>query len=548
MQRATYNPMAKEKVTWFSMWFLASIASFGVAFFPLFYRLVDSRNKHFEREAELEEQIAEFMREQGKEPPAAAGVWRQRNAAVWAASIILIVPVFVLLYSLSKDMLVHEKHQDAFLAAAFPERMFMPQTIPIKKYALITIVTLGIGGIYWLYKLTNIYNAHYEAQWKVEPEIARLMEETKLESPCNKKRFVSHGGDVWGFSRKFNIPLEKVLDFSGPINFLGPAPKAVEAVKDYANLIRFYPDPDPVDLKQEIAQYVGHGVAAENVILGNGSIELIYMITEAFEGKFKAVIPVPSFSEYEKAVLRVGGDVIFVQLPFNFMLETENIKKAITDDTKIVYICNPHSPSGTLYSRETILDLVAFCQKKGIIVSVDENYIEFAPQGEQATVAGDVKDYPNLFVIRSVTKFYGMPGIRFGYAIAAESLIDKLQTVRQPWSINGLAGNATLAAFKDTAFIEDTKSTIAREKAALAKAIMEIGGLHAFPSETNFLLVKITAPNLTSTELREQLGREGLLIRDCCTFVGLDNTYFRVTVRSADDNMRLITALKNKVK
>ncbi len=530
------------------MWFLAAIASFGIAFFPLFYRLVDSRNKHFEREAELEAQISEFMRKQGKEPPAAASAWRQRNAAVWAASIILVVPAFVLLYLLSRDMVVHEKHQDAFLAEAFPERMFMPQTIPIKKYVLITIVTLGIGGIYWLYKLTNIYNAHYEAQWKVEPEIARLMEETKLESPCNKKRFVSHGGDVWGFSRKFNIPLEKVLDFSGPINFLGPAPKAVEAVKDYANLIRFYPDPDPVDLKQEIAQYVGHGVAAENVILGNGSIELIYMITEAFEGKFKAVIPVPSFSEYEKAVLRVGGDVIFVQLPFNFMLETENIKKAITDDTKIVYICNPHSPSGTLYSRDTILDLAAYCQTRGIIVSVDENYIEFAPQGQEATVAGYVQQYENLFVIRSVTKFYGMPGIRFGYAIAAKSLIDKLQTTRQPWSINGLAGNATLAAFQDTAFIENTQSTIAREKAALAKAIMEIGGLHAFPSETNFLLVKITAPNLTSTELREQLGKEGLLIRDCCTFVGLDNTYFRVTVRSAEDNLRLVNALRQKMR
>ncbi len=540
--------MAKEKVTWFSMWFLAAIASFGIAFFPLFYRLVDSRNKHFEREAELEAQISEFMRKQGKERPAATGGWRQRNAAVWAASIILIVPAFVLLYLLSRDMVVHEKHQDAFLAEAFPERMFMPQTIPIKKYVLITIVTLGIGGIYWLYKLTNIYNAHYEAQWKVEPEIARLMEETKLESPCNKKRFVSHGGDVWGFSRKFNIPLEKVLDFSGPINFLGPAPKAVEAVKDYANLIRFYPDPDPVDLKQEIAQYVGHGVAAENVILGNGSIELIYMITEAFEGKFKAVIPVPSFSEYEKAVLRVGGDVIFVQLPFNFMLETENIKKAITDDTKIVYICNPHSPSGTLYSRDTILDLAAYCQTRGIIVSVDENYIEFAPQGQEATVAGYVQQYENLFVIRSVTKFYGMPGIRFGYAIAAKSLIDKLQTTRQPWSINGLAGNATLAAFQDTAFIENTQNTIVREKAALAKAIMEIGGLHAFPSETNFLLVKITAPNLTSTELREQLGKEGLLIRDCCTFVGLDNTYFRVTVRSAEDNLRLVNALRQKMR
>ena len=540
--------MAKEKITWFSMWFLAAIASFGAAFFPLFYRLVDSRNKHFQREAELENQIADLLKKQGKEPPATLGASHQRNAKTWAASIILIVPVFVLLYTLSKDMLVHEKHQDAFLAAAFPERMFMPQTIPIKKYALITIATLGVGGVYWLYKLTNIYNAHYEAQWKVEPEIARLMEETKLESPCKKKRFVSHGGDVWGFSRKFNIPLEKVLDFSGPINFLGPAPKAVEAVKEYAQLIRFYPDPNPVDLRQEIAEYVGQGVGAENIILGNGSIELIYMITEAFQRPFKAVIPVPSFSEYEKAVLRVGGDVVFVQLPFNFTLETENVKKAITDDTKIVYICNPHSPSGTLYSRASILELTEFCQKKGIIVSVDENYIEFADKGPEATVAGYTKQFENLFVIRSVTKFYGMPGIRFGYAIAAESIIDKLQTVRQPWSINGLAGCATLAAFSDKEFIENTKRTITREKAQFAKSIMEIGGLHVFPSETNFLLVKITSSQTTSTELREQLGKEGLLIRDCCTFVGLDNSYFRLTVRSAEDNQRLVEALKEKIR
>ena len=141
-----------------------------------------------------------------------------------------------------------------------------------------------------------------------------------------------------------------------------------------------------------------------------------------------------------------------------------------------------------------------------------------------------------------------VPGIRFGYAIAAESLIDQLQTVRQPWSINGLAGCATLSAFNDKEFIENTKQTIKREKTQLAKMIMEIGGLHVFPSETNFLLVKITSPRITSTELREELGKEGLLIRDCCTFVGLDNTYFRLTVRSAEDNLRLVTALKEKIK
>jgi threonine-phosphate decarboxylase len=365
-----------------------------------------------------------------------------------------------------------------------------------------------------------------------------------LASPCKKKRFVSHGGDVWSFSRKYNISPEKVLDFSGPINFLGPSPKALEAIRQNASIVRFYPDPNPVEFRKEIAAYVGQGVEAENIILGNGSIELIYMVTEIIPGSFKAVIPVPSFTEYEKAVLRVGGEVIFVQLPDNFALDMESVKKAVTDDTRIIYVCNPHSPSGTLYSRETILELAEYCQKKDIIVSVDENYIEFAQKGQNATVAGYAKKYENLFVIRSVTKFYGMPGIRFGYAIAAENFIDTLQTVRQPWSINGLASFATLAAFKDTEFIENTKRSIVREKAQLAKMLNDIGGLFVFPSETNFLLIKILNTKTTSTALREKLVKEGILIRDCCTFVGLNDSFFRVTVRSSEENMKLVNALK----
>ena len=368
-----------------------------------------------------------------------------------------------------------------------------------------------------------------------------------MASSCKQKRFVSHGGDVWGFARKFNVPLEKVLDFSGPINHLGPAPKAVEAVKENARLIRFYPDPNPVNLRQELAQYVGHGVTQDNVLLGNGSIELIYMITEIFQQPFKAVIPVPSFTEYEKAVLRVRGEPVYVQLPPDFSLNLDAIKKAITPDTRIVSICNPHSPSGLLYDQETQLDLVEYCQKRNIIFSVDENYIEFAEKGEEATLAGDVKKYENLFVIRSVTKFYGMPGIRFGYALACEDLIDTLQTVRQPWSINGLAECATLAAIKDTKFIENTRITIAQEKAQFAKTLREIKDLKVFHSDANFLLIKILTPKITSTKLREELGKEGLLIRDCSTFVGLDNSYFRLTVRSDADNQKLVASIKEKM-
>jgi threonine-phosphate decarboxylase len=171
------------------------------------------------------------------------------------------------------------------------------------------------------------------------------------------------------------------------------------------------------------------------------------MITEALPQTFKALIPVPSFSEYEKAALRVGGEVTFVQLPTDFNLESDKIKAAVTDDTKILCICNPHSPSGRLYTKDEVMGLVDYCKKRDIIFSIDENYIEFADEGDKHTVAGMVKDYDNLFVIRSVHQVLRLAGIRFGYAVAAPSLIDKLETVRQPWSMNGLVNTVTLAAF-----------------------------------------------------------------------------------------------------
>lgn len=338
-----------------------------------------------------------------------------------------------------------------------------------------------------------------------------------------------------------------MLEFSGPINFMGPPPKAVEAVKANARLIKFYPDPNPVEFREAIAEYIGHGVNAENILLGNGSIELIYMITEALPQVFKAVIPVPSFSEYEKAALRVGGEVTFVQLPADFSMDQEKIKAAVTDDTKIMCICNPHSPSGRLYTKEEVMELVDFCQKKDIIFSIDENYIEFADEGDKNTVAGMVKDYDNLFVIRSVTKFFGMAGLRFGYAVAATNLIDKLETVRQPWSMNGLVNTTTLAAFSDSEFIKSTKETINKNRAQLAKDLSAIEGLQVHPSTTNFLLVKITNRKLTSTMLKELLAKEKILVRDCCTFMGMDDSYVRITVRSEKDNKTLVETIKKVI-
>jgi phosphoglycerol transferase MdoB-like AlkP superfamily enzyme len=173
--------METDRIMWFSMWFLASIATFGLAFFPMFYRLIDSRNKHFRRESDLEKQIAAFLRKQGKELPTTSDSFNEMNAKAWTAAIILVIPAFVITYLLSRDLSMHEKHQDMILTSVFPERMFMPQTIPIRKYVLITIGTLGVGIVYWLYKVTNMYNAHFKAQREIEKEIIKLMEEKRAD-------------------------------------------------------------------------------------------------------------------------------------------------------------------------------------------------------------------------------------------------------------------------------------------------------------------------------------------------------------------------------
>jgi hypothetical protein len=172
-----------DRKMWFSMWFLVSIATFGVAFFPMFHRLIDNRNKHFRREADLEKQIAVFLSKQGKELSATSDRFHEMNAKAWTAAIILVIPAFVITYLLTKDLCAHEKRQDMILAIVFPERIFMPQTIPIKKYALITIVTLGLGIIYWLYKIMNMYNAHFKAQRNIEKELVKLIEEKNVDEP-----------------------------------------------------------------------------------------------------------------------------------------------------------------------------------------------------------------------------------------------------------------------------------------------------------------------------------------------------------------------------
>ena len=160
-----------DRMIWFSMWFLGAIATFGLAFFPLFYYSIERRNLHFQRQRELENK---FAASQGKE-------WQpnpitHRNSKLWAASIILILPIFAIVYFLSKDLQVHAQRQKEFFEIVYPDANYMPQQISIRNCALITMVTLGFGVINWLYKIVNVYNNHFKEQRHIEHEMLRLME------------------------------------------------------------------------------------------------------------------------------------------------------------------------------------------------------------------------------------------------------------------------------------------------------------------------------------------------------------------------------------
>jgi hypothetical protein len=179
MQVPTNPQTYVDRKIWFSMWFLGAVVTFGAAFFPMFYRLVDGRNRHLQKEAQLEAQTAAYLQSHGKPAPPKSQPYKPRNAKLWAASIILIVPAFVIVYLLSKDLAQHEHSQDAFLASALPQRVFMPQTIPLTTYVTITIATLGVGIVYWLYKLVNLYNLHYKADLQAEKELGKLLEEER---------------------------------------------------------------------------------------------------------------------------------------------------------------------------------------------------------------------------------------------------------------------------------------------------------------------------------------------------------------------------------
>lgn len=337
-----------------------------------------------------------------------------------------------------------------------------------------------------------------------------------------------HGGDVWGF-------IKKPIDFSANINPLGPSPLALKALEKWK--IVHYPPPYPEKLKSMIADYVGVGV--ENITIGNGSMELIKNVCSSFLKKTDATLILePTFSEYKRFSKIFGKDAKELLPNEDFDHNADEILHATDENTRIIFICRPNNPTGSMIPEEDIRKILEFTKERNILLFIDEAFIEFSGQ---RSLAPYIEEFENLFVLRSFTKFFALPGLRIGYGIGSARLIRKLEVLKTPWNVNIFAHDAAIASLTDQMYVRKTKKLVEKEKRFIKREIEKIG-ITVYYSSANYLLLKY---NWNSREVKEELLLNGILIRDCSNFFGLDPRFIRVSIRDREDNLKLVGALRN---
>lgn len=356
-----------------------------------------------------------------------------------------------------------------------------------------------------------------------------------------------HGGDIWKGARKYGLHSEHILDFSANVNPLGPSRRAMEAMKNNFWQIQFYPDSNSTALREAISHHIQE-VNADNVIAGNGSTELIYLFSEVFiEKGEESLIPTPTFGEYENAVRKVGGKPRHIKSDHDFTLNTTNFLKEIRTATKAIFLCNPNNPTGTLTPKEDLLEIIEEASKEHVLVFLDEDFMEFVDEGKRFSLASEVRAYQNLFIIRSFTKVFGLTGLRVGYGIACEEIINLLFKAKIPWNVNCLAQAAAIAALRDAEYLEKTQRLVGREKTFLLNRLRQIRNLEIFPAHANFILIDVRKTGFNAAQLKEKMLSHGILIRDCSSFRGLDEYYVRVAIRTRHDNEKLLAVLKKAI-
>ena len=343
---------------------------------------------------------------------------------------------------------------------------------------------------------------------------------------------VIHGGKIPVKNSDHNI-----IDFSSNITPLGIPNFVKLIIKKNLDKVQFYPDPKSENVISSLEKYTH--LSKSNIVVGNGAIEILYNFCFAFLSKTtKVLIHVPTFQEYETAVKLSNCKISY----FKSLNLSTNIDSFISQIPKngCIFLCNPNNPTGKLLSKKELLSIIIVAKKLKTIVFIDECFIELVPKSNESLMSY-VKKYDNLFILRSLTKSFGLPGLRIGYACGSKEIIKILQKIKIPWSVNSLAQDAANAVIKNISHIKKSNLIIQKELKYLEDNISILNGFECISSSTNFILIKTKND---STKLQTKLLKNKILIRDCKNFRGLDNHYIRIAVKSHKDNVKLVKALE----
>ncbi|MBI5492695.1 MAG: threonine-phosphate decarboxylase [Deltaproteobacteria bacterium] len=351
-----------------------------------------------------------------------------------------------------------------------------------------------------------------------------------------------HGGDIWEASRRAGKSPGEILDFSSSLNPFGLPKKAASAVKDALRYVSPYPDPSSFLLRQALSIF--HAIDTNGIVPGNGSTELIYALPRVLRPE-RALIVEPAFSEYRSS-LELSGcrtESLVLREEEGFRLDLDSFGRKVKRGYGAVYIANPSNPTGALIGKETLMEAARLCRKNGAWLIVDEAFMDFCEDGSVKSSAGREK---NLIVLRSMTKFFSMAGLRLGFLIANGSTAERFRKSLPPWSVNTLAAYAAMGAVNDRHYIDKTRAWLGAERDFLSGALSGLG-LKVFPSSANFLMAKTGSTQPPANEIRERLLSRGILIRDLSAFKGLGRRYLRVAVRTRQEDKTLINALRQEL-
>lgn len=338
-----------------------------------------------------------------------------------------------------------------------------------------------------------------------------------------------HGGDWAGYRAEFGCD---ALDFSANVSPLGLPAGVAAAITNALPTADRYPDPLCRELRAALAG--AEGVPADWILCGNGAADLIFRLALAVRPR-RALLPAPTFAEYEAALQTVGCAVqcVFLREENEFAV-TEEFIDAVTPETDIVFLCQPNNPTGQVTPPALVERLVRRCAECGAVLAVDECFLDFLPDRDAWTAKQLLRDAPQLVILKAFTKLYAMAGVRLGYALCGDAtLLEKMRGAGQPWAVSSLAQAAGLAALQETAYAGAVRALIAEQRPRMAAGLRALG-LRVMDGQANYLLFRATP------DFGEKLRRRGAVVRSCANYPGLDAAWYRTAVRTAEENTRLL--------